>query len=41
MGTQWQNPYQPVAFKKKKKKKNLSMREFDLIIQGVSGRGQN
>ena len=24
-----------------KKKKNLSMREFDLIIQGVSGRGQN
>ena len=31
----------PTGSIQKKKKKHLSMREFDLIIQGVSGRGQN
>ena len=40
-GNAMTKPLPTGCIQKKKKKKNLSMREFDLIIQGVSGRGQN
>ena len=40
-GNAMTKPLPTGSIQKKKKKKNLSMREFDLIIQGVSGRGQN